>query len=161
LCIKKYLLHFVDYFYEHRKNKGKSPSIDHLLFMGAFMGLMKLKVIEDDNLNGYIITKRKYNTLYKMVTYKEQYNKKYGFPKGMSHSLKDISNKTGYTMKGLQIIYDKGIGAYKTNPQSVRPKVKSKEQWAMARVYASINPNSKAYKIDKIHLKKKKQTKKK
>jgi len=30
-----------------------------------------------------------------------------------------------------------------------------KEQWAMARVYAAINPSSKAHKIDKIHLIKK------
>jgi len=90
-----------------------------------------------------------------MVTYKEQYNKKYRFKKGTSHSLKDISKTTGYQMKGLQTIYNKGIGAYKSNPQSVRPQVKSKEQWAMARVYASINPKSKAYKIDKIHLKRK------
>jgi len=91
-----------------------------------------------------------------VLTYKEQYNKKYGFPKGTSHSLSDISKKTGYKLKGLQTIYDKGVGAFKTNPQSVRPQVKSKEQWAMARVYASINPNSKAYKIDKVHLVKKK-----
>jgi len=89
------------------------------------------------------------------LTYKEQYNKKYNFPKGTSHSLKDISKTTKYTMKSLQTIYDKGIGAFKTNPKSVRPNVKSKEQWAMARVYASINPKSKSYKIDKIHLKKK------
>ena len=27
-----------------------------------------------------------------------------------------------------------GIGAYKTNPQSVRPSVSSADQWAMARV---------------------------
>ena len=87
------------------------------------------------------------------VSFKEQYNKKYGFRKGTSHSLKDISQTTGYPMKGLQTIYNKGVGAYKTNPQSVRPQVKSKEQWAMARVYAAINPKSKAYKIDQIHLK--------
>ncbi len=90
-----------------------------------------------------------------VLTYREQYNKKYKYSKGTSHSLKDISNKTGYTMKSLRTIYNKGIGAFKSNPQSVRPQVKSKEQWAMARVYASINPKSKAYKIDKIHLKKK------
>ena len=28
----------------------------------------------------------------------------------------------------------RGIGAYKNNPASVRPSVKSPEQWAMARV---------------------------
>tara|TARA_Y100001937_G_C7072186_1_gene308950 strand:- start:308 stop:583 length:276 start_codon:yes stop_codon:yes gene_type:complete len=89
------------------------------------------------------------------LTYKEKYNKKYGFKKDKSHSLADISKTTGYKKSGLQTIYNKGVGAYKTNPQSVRPNVKSAEQWAMARVYAAINPKSKAYKIDKSHLKKK------
>jgi len=89
-------------------------------------------------------------------TYKQKYNKKYGNPKDKPNSLKEISDITGYELKGLKIIYKKGIGAYKTNPSSVRPHVKSPEQWAMARIYASINPKSKAYKIDKIHLKKKK-----
>ncbi len=87
-----------------------------------------------------------------MVTYKEQYNIKYKYKKGTSHSLKDISKKTRYQLKGLKTIYDKGIGAFKTNRGAVRPQVKSAEQWAMARVYASINPKSKAYKIDKVHL---------
>lgn len=91
-----------------------------------------------------------------MPTYKEKFNKKYGFPKDKSHSLSNISKITGYKLSGLRTIYNKGIGAYKTNPGSVRPNVKSKEQWAQARVYASVNPSSKAYKIDKIHLTKKK-----
>lgn len=86
------------------------------------------------------------------LTYKERYNKKYGFKKDKSHTLQEISKTTGYKKSGLQTIYNKGIGAYKTNPQSVRPQVKSKEQWAMARVYASINPQSKSYKVDKTHL---------
>mgnify|MGYP001945442522 CR=1 FL=1 len=34
----------------------------------------------------------------------------------------------------LQAVYDRGVGAYRTNPSSVRPNVKSPEQWAMARV---------------------------
>jgi len=93
-----------------------------------------------------------------VLTYRDKYNKKHGFPKGSSHSLKDISKTTGYKLKGLQTIYDKGIGAFRSNPKSVRPQVKSKEQWGMSRVYASINPQSKAYKIDKIHLEKKKKT---
>ena len=73
-----------------------------------------------------------------------------------SHTLSEISKLSGYTLKGLRGIYNKGIGAYKTNPQSVRPNVKSKEQWAMARVYASIHPGSKSSKIDKKLLIKKK-----
>ncbi len=90
-----------------------------------------------------------------MVSYKEKFNKKYKQPKDQSNSLSDISRLTGYKRSGLQIIYNKGIGAFKTNRSSVRPTVRSKEQWAMARVYASVNRSSKAYKLDKIHLKKK------
>jgi len=89
-----------------------------------------------------------------MATYKDKYNKKYKFKKGTSHSLNDISKTTGYKKSGLQTIYNKGIGAYKTNPQSVRPSVKSKEQWAMARVYSAVM-GGKAQKIDKAHLIKK------
>jgi len=89
-----------------------------------------------------------------MATYKDKYNKKYKFKKGTSHSLNDISKTTGYKKSGLQTIYNKGVGAYKTNPQSVRPSVKSKEQWAMSRVYSAVM-GGKAQKIDKAHLIKK------
>lgn len=34
----------------------------------------------------------------------------------------------------LAAVFRRGVGAYKTNPQSVRPSVKSPEQWAYARV---------------------------
>ena len=64
----------------------------------------------------------------------------------------EISKDTGVSLKGLQQIYNKGIGAYKTNPNSVRPNVKSKEQWAMARVYSSVM-GGKASKIDANELK--------
>ena len=90
-----------------------------------------------------------------VYTYKERFNKKYGFPKGTPHSLKEISDITKYKLSGLKVIYDKGIGAYKTNPQSVRPQVKSPEQWAQARVYSAIM-GGKTAEIDKSHLMKKK-----
>ena len=90
-----------------------------------------------------------------MKTYKEQFNKKYKQPLSKSNSLEDISKLTGYKLSGIKTIFDKGKGAYKSNPKSVRPNVKSPEQWAYARVYASVNPKSKSYKIDKIHLVKK------
>ncbi len=86
-------------------------------------------------------------------TYKQQFNKKYGQKLEQPNSLKDISKLTGYKLSGLQTIFEKGKGAYKTNPQSVRPSVKSPEQWAFSRVYAAVNPKSKAHKIDSIHLK--------
>jgi hypothetical protein len=87
-----------------------------------------------------------------VFTYKQRFNRKYGFEKDESHSLKEIAKITGYKLKGLQTIFDKGIGAFKTNPASVRPQVKSAEQWAFARVYAAVDPSSKAYKIDASHL---------
>jgi len=87
-----------------------------------------------------------------VLTYKNKFNIKHGFQKDEIHSLREIAKITGYKLSGLQIIFNKGIGAYKTSPQSIRPSVKSPEQWAYARVYASINPSSKAYKIDKMHL---------
>lgn len=90
-----------------------------------------------------------------VYTYKQKFNKKYGFPKDEPHSLKDIAKITGYKMSGLQTIFDKGIGAYKTNPESVRPQVRSPEQWAFARVYAALDPSSKAFQVDKTHLIKK------
>jgi len=89
-----------------------------------------------------------------VMTYKMKFNKKYKQPLNQSNSLNDISRLTGFKKSGLQTIYNKGVGAFKTNPQSVRPGM-TKESWAMARVYASINKSSKAYKIDKIHLIKK------
>jgi hypothetical protein len=90
-----------------------------------------------------------------VYTYKQRFNKKYGFPKDEAHSLKDIAKITGYKLSGLQTIFDKGIGAYKTNPESVRPQVRSPEQWAFARVYAALDPSSKAFQVDKTHLIKK------
>lgn len=87
-----------------------------------------------------------------VLTYKNKFNKKYGFPKDEAHSLKEIATITGFQLKHLQIIFDKGVGAYKTNPASVRPQVKSPEQWAFARVYAALDPSSKAHQVDKSHL---------
>ena len=89
------------------------------------------------------------------ITYKQKYNKKYGFYKNKSHSIKEIAKQTGYRESGLRTIYKKGQGAYFTNPSSVRAGVKSANQWGMARVYAAINRKSKAHKVDQIHLKKK------
>ena len=42
------------------------------------------------------------------------------------------SKKTN--VRTLYAVYKRGIGAYRTNPESVRPSVSSPEQWAMARV---------------------------
>jgi len=73
-----------------------------------------------------------------VLTYKQKFNKKYNKGKDVSNSLEDISRLTGYKLSGLRIIFNKGVGAYKTNPQSVRPQVKTPEQWAYARVYSAV-----------------------
>jgi len=50
------------------------------------------------------------------------------------------SDKHGrVTVSMLEDVYDRGIGAYRTNPSSVRPNVKSKEQWAFARVNSFLD----------------------
>ena len=87
------------------------------------------------------------------MTYKQKFNKKYGFDKDESHSISDIAQLTGYERAGLQTIYDKGIGAYYSNPESVRPTVKSPEQWAAARLYSAVM-GGKAQRIDAQHLNK-------
>jgi hypothetical protein len=43
-------------------------------------------------------------------------------------------DKGRVTVDMLRQVYDRGVGAYRTNPGSVRPGVSSPEQWAMARV---------------------------
>jgi hypothetical protein len=88
-----------------------------------------------------------------VMTYKQKFNRKYKQPLNQSNSLSQISKLTGYKRSGLQTIYNKGTGAFKTAGPS-RPNM-TKEQWSMARVYASVNKSSKAYKIDKKHLIKK------
>ena len=86
-----------------------------------------------------------------VLTYRNKFNMKYGYDKNESHSLAEIAYITGYRLAGLKTIYEKGEGAYYSNPQSVRPTVNSPQQWAMARVYSAVM-GGKAYNIDKSHL---------
>jgi hypothetical protein len=88
------------------------------------------------------------------MTYKTKFNAKYGFPKDTAHSIADIARITGYSYSGLKTIYEKGEGAYFSNPESVRSVVKSPQQWAMARIYSAVM-SGKAAKIDASHLVKK------
>ena len=73
-----------------------------------------------------------------VTTNKDKFNRKYKKPKGTSHSRSDISKLTGIPTRILTEVYKRGIGAYKGNPSSVRPSVKSKEQWAQARIYSFV-----------------------
>ena len=91
-----------------------------------------------------------------MSTFKSKYNNKYGFPKNESHSVQDISKTSGIKKSILQDVYDRGIGAWKSNPTSVRSKsgIKkdsgfplsqrmTKERWAYGRVYGFVMKNPK------------------
>lgn len=108
-----------------------------------------------------------YVSLYIMTnTYKQRYNKKFGNALNKSNTLREIAKNTGFKLSGLQTIYNKGIGAWKTNPSSVRrkdditkrggprSKLLGKEQWAMSRVYSAVM-GGKASKTDASHLLKK------
>lgn len=84
-------------------------------------------------------------------TYKNKFNAKYGFPKDASHSIAEIAKITGYKKSGLDVIFDKGVGAFRTNRAAVRPSVTSPEQWAMARIYSAVM-GGKASRVDAAHL---------
>jgi len=85
-----------------------------------------------------------------MATNKQEYLKRHKLP-DEPLSKKDISKISSIPIKILDEVYDRGIGAYKSNPESVRTKSgkkdpkaplskkMSKEQWAMARVYSFVN----------------------
>lgn len=53
----------------------------------------------------------------------EEHNEKVG----------DVASKRT-NLRTLTAVFERGVGAYKNNPQSVRPNVQSPEQWAYARV---------------------------
>jgi len=87
------------------------------------------------------------------LTYKQKFNKKYKFPKDASHSISEIAKLSGISLSNAKKIVKKGEGAYKTNPQSVRPNVKSATQWGIARLYSAVMGGA-ASRVDKDLLKK-------
>ena len=54
--------------------------------------------------------------------------------KADKHNESVSSDKKKADLRTLVSVFKRGVGAYKTNPGSVRPNVKSPEQWAYARV---------------------------
>ncbi len=73
-----------------------------------------------------------------VLTNKQKFNKKYKQKLNEPNSKKDISKLSGVSMSILDDVYDRGMGAFKTNPQSVRKSVSSPQQWAMARIYSFV-----------------------
>lgn len=96
-----------------------------------------------------------------MATNREQFFKKHNIPSTESLSLEDISKVGKMPIKALKEVYSRGLGAAKTNPESIRlqkdfsknPNIKkfprsarlSAPQWAMGRTYAFSNKSNKVY----------------
>lgn len=90
------------------------------------------------------------------MTHRENFLRRHGLSVSDSYSLSQLSKVSGIKLSTLQEVYNRGIGAYKTNPISVRMKGSfkkgvnapmsmklSKEQWAMARVYSYLDGSRK------------------
>jgi len=115
----------------------------------------------------YLKYKRKYLELKNKIHFEEQLSsnqsggaihrlnffRKYNLEE-KGYSLKELSKISKISLSTLQKVYDRGIGAYRSNPTSVRMKGTfkknvnapykmklSKEQWAMARVYSFLDGN--------------------
>jgi len=86
-----------------------------------------------------------------VLTNKNKFNNKYGFKRDEGHSKSEITKITGIPKRILDQVYDRGVGARKSNPQSVRQvgtgkKTGSKSlkgkmssaQWGQARVYSFV-----------------------
>jgi len=89
-----------------------------------------------------------------MKTHRDEFYEYYGINKDMSLSINDISRISGISKKILQQVYNRGVGAWKTNISSVRLKKDfsknpdttkyprstrlTKEQWGFARIYSFV-----------------------
>lgn len=84
-----------------------------------------------------------------MLTFKSKFNRRFKQKDSATNSLTRISSLTGIKKSILQEVFDRGVGAFRTNPSSVRPHVTSPEQWGQARVYAFVQKVHKAKKTKK------------
>ena len=84
----------------------------------------KILVIKDETEEEKQLTAAVREGLKKKV---KEHNEKHGDKKGKR-----------VTLRMLGAVFRRGIGAYRTNPGSVRPNVRSEEQWAYARVNAFL-----------------------
>jgi len=90
------------------------------------------------------------------MTFKGQFNKKYKQPLNKANGLNDIARLTKIKKSILQKVYNRGVGAHKSSPSSIRSKSgekrpsgfspsnrMTKEQWGIARVYGFVMGNKK------------------
>lgn len=96
-----------------------------------------------------------------MPTHRQRFLSLMGLPKDTSLSLDEIAELANMPLEALQDVYNRGVGAWKTNIASVRLKKDfsknpntrayprsarlSKEQWGMGRVFAFVMGTKKVY----------------
>jgi hypothetical protein len=86
------------------------------------------------------------------MTHRIKWLKKNGYDTNKSYSINQLSEMSKVSKGDLQKIFNRGVGARKTNPSSVRLKRSFKKdpskplrmklsgrQWGMARIYAFLN----------------------
>lgn len=86
-----------------------------------------------------------------MLTNKNKFNIKYGFPRDKGHSKAEISRLTGIPIRILNQVWDRAAGARKSNPESVRQVGTGKKTggkslrgklsanaWGFGRIYSFI-----------------------
>jgi hypothetical protein len=74
-----------------------------------------------------------------MLTHKQAFNVRHGYKPHEPHSLSELAAIAKMPLGVLRAVFARGVGAYSTNPGSVRPHVKSEDEWAQARVYSFLN----------------------
>lgn len=72
------------------------------------------------------------------ATNSRAFKKKHGIGADEGLSLSQIAKLSKMPLGALQEVFNKGVGAYHTNPTSVRSSVSSPEQWAYGRVYSFV-----------------------
>jgi len=80
------------------------------------------------------------------LTFRERFNKKHGFKKDASHSIKEIAKLSGIKYRNALKIVEKGRGAFYS---AGARKGQTLYSWSMGRLYASVTPGSKSSKVDK------------
>tara|TARA_R110000787_G_scaffold46309_2_gene112465 strand:+ start:1108 stop:1452 length:345 start_codon:yes stop_codon:yes gene_type:complete len=86
-----------------------------------------------------------------MLTNKNKFNIKYGFKRDEPHSKAELVKITGVPKRILDAVYDRGLGARRSNPESVRSVSDGKKRggkslqgkmsgnaWAMGRIYSFL-----------------------
>ena len=76
------------------------------------------------------------------MTNKQEFKRRFKQDKDKSNSKEDISRLAKIPMSIVNEVISRGVGAWETNPSSVRRingKKMSKEQWSMSRLYSFAN----------------------